>query len=320
MNANFTSTIALADTADYLMSSGQLVKGLATLIEGLGEARETMPEQSWKEVSGYLRANHPVREKLYQDPLTWRALNKPRGYAGDAVMMDYIYGVHYGREAEVQASDTGRAIFRHIQSRPTSQSVVFRRRHIANLIDGLAGRTPGASVLSVASGHLREAEISAAVNGRNVSRYVAIDADADSLREVGTHYAHLGVETMHASVLHLLRRKVKVGQFDFVYAAGLYDYLADNVAQALTARLVDAAKPGGSVLIPNYAPGVEGRGYMECFMDWNLIYRDAADMRRLVANVNPAQIESCDVYSDPWGAVIYLMVKKSPNAAKTAIV
>ena len=118
---------------------------------------------------------------------------------------------------------------------------------------------------------------------------------------------------MQASVLHLLRRKIQVGQFDFVYAAGLYDYLADNVAQALTARLIEWTRPGGLTLIPNYAPRLEGRGYMECFMDWNLIYRGEGEMRGLLAHVSPAQVESCDVYSDPWGAVLYLIVKKQKS-------
>jgi len=33
---------------------------------------------------------------VHADPLTYRAFSKPRGYAGDAVMMDHIYG--YRRE------------------------------------------------------------------------------------------------------------------------------------------------------------------------------------------------------------------------------
>ena len=64
------------------------------------------------------------------------------------------------------------------------------------------------------------------------------------------------------------------------------------------------------MLIPNLAPHVLDRAYMETFMDWALIYRDQQALVRLLAQIEPAQIESCDVYEDPSGSVVYLLVKK----------
>ncbi len=64
------------------------------------------------------------------------------------------------------------------------------------------------------------------------------------------------------------------------------------------------------MLIPNFAPQLRDRGYMETFMDWTLIYRDQQDMVRLLAQIEPAQIQNYDVYDDPSGAVVYLLVKK----------
>src|SRR5215471_16334510 len=98
-------------------------------------------------------------------------------------------------------------------------------------------RRPLPGVLAVAAGHLREAELSNALASGRLDRFVALDADAESLRDIAGHYAHLGVETVHASVRHLLARKIKLGSFDFIYAAGLYDYLSENTAQVLSARL-----------------------------------------------------------------------------------
>jgi len=95
-----------------------------------------------------------------------------------------------------------------------------------------------------------------------------------------------------------------------VYAAGLYDYLADNVAQALTERMFTMTKPGGCMLIPNFAPQLRERAYMETFMDWYLIYRDEHDMAQLLSRIDPNYIESYDIYPDPHGSVVYLLVKK----------
>jgi extracellular factor (EF) 3-hydroxypalmitic acid methyl ester biosynthesis protein len=68
--------------------------------------------------------------------------------------------------------------------------------------------------------------------------------------------------------------------------------------------------PGGQMLIPNFAPQLRDRAYMETFMDWTLIYRDEQAMVRLLAQVEPAQIQSHDVYEDPSGSVVHLLVKK----------
>ena len=35
--------------------------------------------------------SHPIWQLLMEDPYTRRAFEKPRGYAGDAVMLDFVY-------------------------------------------------------------------------------------------------------------------------------------------------------------------------------------------------------------------------------------
>jgi hypothetical protein len=160
---------------------------------------------------------------------------------------------------------------------------------------------------------LREAELCKALNQGSMGRFVALDADAASLKEVAANYGGKGVETVHGSVRHILARKLKLGSFDFVYAAGLYDYLADNVARALTARMFEMTRPGGQVMIANFAPQIWDRAYMEAFMDWRLIYRTEEEMGALMGDIDPAEVESHQVYSDPDGSVVYLMVyKKQP--------
>jgi hypothetical protein len=50
-------------------------------------------------------------------------------------------------------------------------------------------------------------------------------------------YAQLGIRTMPGSVRQILSGKAKLGRYDFVYAAGLFDYLSAPVAAALTCRM-----------------------------------------------------------------------------------
>ena len=301
---------SVLDRAVVNIEAGLVRRGMDDLFTALHMARNRMCNEEWVEFARYTRENHELRNWLYQDPLTRRAYEKPRGYAGDAVMMDYVYGLHTYHDANAEASPLGREIHEYIRRSDAPSSVRYRREHIAQLIDEMAMRCPAPSVLAIAAGHLREAELSSALAGGRLSRFVALDADAQSLRDIELRYASLGVETVHASVRHLLARKVKLGTFDFVYAAGLYDYLSENTAQMLTARLFEMVTPGGQLLIPNFTPQLRDRGYMETFMDWSLIYRDKPAMARLLARISTAQIQDHDVYDDPSGSVVYLLVRK----------
>jgi extracellular factor (EF) 3-hydroxypalmitic acid methyl ester biosynthesis protein len=301
----------LFDRACRSIELGRFTEGLDDLFTGVEQIRNASGLDAWSAFVDRARTDRRLMSLVHQDPFTKRAFDKPRGYAGDAVMMDYAYGIHGAHEATRQASDFGRALLGYLQMRPAVQSARYRREHIARLIDATAAVMAQPSILAVASGHLREAELSTALTSGRVGSFVALDADRESLREVETQYSRLGVETIHASVRHMLARKVTRAPFDFVYAAGLYDYLNDNVAVALTARLFELTRPGGNLLIPNFAPSCPDRGYMESCMAWDLIYRDEYDMTRLVAHIPVDQIASYDVYSDPSGSVVYLRIEKN---------
>lgn len=99
-------------------------------------------------------------------------------------MMDFLYGIHGAVAADDSAPEMGRNIYRYIQGRPAGQGVRFRREHLAELIDEMAAAKESASVLAIASGHLRESELSTAVVSGKLERFVALDADARSLSEV----------------------------------------------------------------------------------------------------------------------------------------
>jgi extracellular factor (EF) 3-hydroxypalmitic acid methyl ester biosynthesis protein len=304
----------LFDRVRRSIEAGLVDEGIDALCRGLERIRNGMAPDEWRAFAADARRDRMLGDVLYQDPLTRRAFEKPRGYAGDAVMMDLLYDIHDGRSAIARASGIGAAICRCIQTRSSGQSVRYRREHLARLIDEMAAARPAPHVLAIASGHLREAELSTALAAGRVGRFVALDADAESLCEVRARYASFSVETIHASVRHILARKADVGRFDFVYAAGLYDYLTDTTAAALASRMFELTLPGGQLLIPNFAPCCPDRPYLETFMAWDLIYRDEFDMARLVAGIPSEQIASYDIYSDTSRSIVYLLIRKAVTA------
>ena len=60
------------------------------LFLGLGFQRRISSDEQWDALVGRC-LSHPLNDLLHQDPFTCRAYEKPRGYAGDAELIDFIY-------------------------------------------------------------------------------------------------------------------------------------------------------------------------------------------------------------------------------------
>ena len=296
------------DIAHDELKAGRIATALDELFEDLRQRRDEEAAE-WPSYA-HLCLNHPLRAWLHQDPFTRRAFEKPRGYAGDAVMMDYIYGLGVAGQAAREATPLGRAIFQYMDTRPSAKAVRYRRRLLAGLIDRVA-RRGNASVLAIAAGHLREAELSAAVQSGSLREFVALDQDEASLAVVARDYTRLGIRTLPGSVRHLLAGVQDPGQYDFVYAAGLFDYLNASVAASFTRRMFQMVRPGGMMLIPNFLTGIRDAGYMESFMDWRLIYRSESDMQALASSLPQEAVADSQVFDDDVDTITYLLVTKA---------
>src|SRR5690606_29048009 len=128
------------------------------LVLHLNDTRKTMSESAWRLFAKWA-VTHPITRYVHADPFTHRAFTKPRGYAGDAVMMDYIYGF----ERPVPPEGV-RDIARFTTNDGCSaQAVRCRRQVLADAIDNMVVRRGRhIDVTALAAGHLREMALSAA--------------------------------------------------------------------------------------------------------------------------------------------------------------
>lgn len=286
------------DHAAARIEGGDVEAGIALTFAHLYELRRSAPTEAWREALVPECRRHPLMRLLQQDPMTARGFAKPRGYAGDAELLDFIYGPEDGRAPAAlrTASELGRRVHAEVVRAPAAAAVRARRRMVCEKLNALAARRPGLHVLSLACGHLREAERCEAVRSGRVGRFVAVDQDDASLAVVARELAPLGVEPVAASVRDLLRGRVELGTFDFVYSAGLYDYLPMPTAQELTRRLFDMLNPGGHLLLANFLPGISSAGYMEAYMDWWLLYRTKAELLQLTDRVPECELATTALY------------------------
>jgi extracellular factor (EF) 3-hydroxypalmitic acid methyl ester biosynthesis protein len=81
---------------------------------------------------------HDIFPSLQQDPYTHRAYTKPRGYAGDAVMMDYVYQSMPG----YSMSPMGAGVFKATTRVSMGLSVVYRKALLSSYINDTVSHSP----------------------------------------------------------------------------------------------------------------------------------------------------------------------------------
>ncbi|WEX75133.1 class I SAM-dependent methyltransferase [Sinorhizobium numidicum] len=252
------------------------------LIGALHAMRAKFHSSVWQALIPMVQ-NHSVSDFFHHDPFTRWSFEKPRGYSGDAQLIDFIYGHPSVSEEIAKASPLGRALYDYTKNAPSSVAVRERRDLLTRYVDEIAAeRGPETEILTIAAGHLREADRSTALKERRIRRWVALDQDPLSVGSIARDFNGTCVEAIDGSVRGLLTKAHNLGQFDFIYAAGLYDYLTDKVAVKLTQRCLQMLKPNGVFLFANFADDISDDGYMETFMNWALLLRSEADMWRII--------------------------------------
>jgi extracellular factor (EF) 3-hydroxypalmitic acid methyl ester biosynthesis protein len=306
------STVALLDRTMVLVHAGDALAAFRLLGVPLSAL--------WSEARACDRADemlawcrqHPFYALAQQDPFTHRAVTKPRGYAGDAVMMDYIY---QGTPPD-GTSALGSTTYAATTGGGMGLSVRYRRQLLKSLINDTAVLHNSARMLSVASGHCRELEGSYVDSALFKGQFVALDQDPLSGDEVRRVHQNNRVTVLTEGVRDLMSPTrsqsfaQEHGPFDLIYSAGLYDYLPDALAKSLTSKLLSMLAPGGRLVIANFVPQGSGRGYMELFMDWTLILRTEAQLRELSFAAGAAQVNS---FLDPHRNVAYAELVREPT-------
>ncbi|ESY88897.1 class I SAM-dependent methyltransferase [Mesorhizobium australicum] len=285
----------------------EIVRRLLSLLNAL---RAKVHPDVWQALIPVAQ-NHPIQKYFLEDPLTHWSFTKPRGYSGDAQLLDYIYCDPHVAESVASASEVGKALYSHTQNVPSCVAARERRDLLTRYVDETAARNgPETEVLAIAAGHLREANRSAALAEGGLKRWVALDQDPQSVGLIARDFQGTAVEAIDGSVRTVLTRGHKLGKFDLIYASGLYDYLQHNVAVKLTKTCLQMLKPNGTFLFANYAEGTPDAGYRETFMDWVLLLRSEVDMWNIInASVDRNAVDA-QVYFGENRNVLYGVIQK----------
>jgi extracellular factor (EF) 3-hydroxypalmitic acid methyl ester biosynthesis protein len=299
------------------------------------EAVDALFDQFEKVAAGIepeLRPAHEVyvRRQLHPlvlcAPFAFRSVQKPLGYAGDYEMVNMII-----RDPHEGGSLFAKVLNRWFVKQPPAEA---HRNRIQYLTEQLAKETmrvrngggganglcrvynAGCGPAGEVQRFMAESELS------NQVKFVLLDFNEETLTHARTVLESVRskrsrttqFEFIKKSVVQLLRgrSKASVGTvanlFDFVYCAGLFDYLPDSVCRQLIGVFYDMLAPGGLLVVTNVEPSNPIRHWLGYILDWHLIYRNAKQMMQICPN--HLSSEQVRVMADPTGVNLFMEIRR----------
>jgi len=264
---------------------------------------------------------HPI---VLCAPFAYRSHAKPLGYAGDYELVNMMMsdprqgGSLFAKIFNVWLLHQGSAAAHRNRIRILGQHLLEEAATARR-----EGRT--ARMLSLGCGpawevreFLEQSELS------NSTQFTLLDFDEETLQHASQALTqkkrqfgrNVPINLVRRSVHQLLKNSVRSeslgseGKFDFVYCAGLFDYLSDRTCKQLLGLFYDWLNPGGLLLATNVTPTSPNQGSLELILDWHLNYRDTARFKLLCPDVIPQ--DTIRVQSDETGVNLFLEARK-PN-------
>ncbi len=289
------------DQVHALLEAGEVQSAMLLM---MGQFNALTDQSDVFEFSTKTLRSHKLHELLMQDPYTARAFQKPRGYPGDAALIDLFYD----QQPPPETSALGRAMFEVSGNVPGAAAVRERRVVAERLLADAWGQ--GKSICVLACGHLREAD---ALAGKDLRRVTAVDLDPLSLERVREKHG-ARINLVQANVFSYLRAAAKAGEtFDLIYTLGLTDYL-DERAMALLHRLAARCLARqGTFFLANFLKGHLTEGWMDAAMAWPLICRDEA---ALVEHATKAGLRA-HTFRDPTQTLVYCEMQRLVEGANS---
>jgi extracellular factor (EF) 3-hydroxypalmitic acid methyl ester biosynthesis protein len=295
---------------------------LTELFERFNEVCAGMPDESRAVHSYYAKRQlHPL---VLCAPFMYRTFEKPLGFAGDYEMVNMmtrdpyeggsifakLLNAFFLTTPPVVAHRNRLDYIGRVLTEETSRAV--RNRRTARVFD--LGCGPAIEIQRfIADSELSQhAEFTLLDFNDETVTYTDLKLKDAKAR----HQRNTNVQLIKKSVVQFLKESSrpvsKLGSFDVIYCAGLFDYLPKLVCEKLMTVFYDLVMPGGLVLATNVDSSNPSRNWMEYVVDWHLEYRSGKEMAALCPP--RATADECRVESDDSGVNVFLKVRKPAHA------
>ncbi len=214
---------------------------------------------------------------------------KPKGYAGDYLMMEMIY-----RNQPEGDGKLGALVDEWCLNSVGARAIRGRRQLLGERLLSLSrsrlNRQEPINIMNLACGSNRELfDFVYACDFSERLEALCVDIDSDALeytdQKVNQFPHQATIRLMRENLVKWALGRVRhdIGKQDIIYSSGLTDYLDKKLFVSLVSKCHEHLKPGGVLCVGNFAPNPD-QTFMDHILQWRLIYRDEAELRKLFAN------------------------------------
>ena len=269
------------------------------------------------------RQLHPL---VMSSPFAYRTYHKPLGYAGDYEMVDMIL-----RDPYEGSSLFAKAMNLWFLSQWPARAHRNRIEHLKGLLreETRRGANQGrpVRVLNLGCGPAREIQHFLAEEPLcDHAQLSLLDFNEETIQHTSRVLADLKrryarkalIQVQKKSVQHVLKEGAKPvvnapgRSYDFIYCAGLFDYLPDRTCLQLMNIFYDWLAPGGLLVATNVEACKPFRHMLEFVLDWHLIYRGMKQSAALLPQ--RAAAEHVLIRKDSTEVNVFLEVRKPEHA------
>jgi extracellular factor (EF) 3-hydroxypalmitic acid methyl ester biosynthesis protein len=289
-------------------------------------------------VAGLEKEAHPnhythLRRQLHPlvmaSPFAHRAFHKPLGYAGDYQMVDMMIRPPYEGDT-LFAKTINLWLLGQSPAQAHRNRVAYLERKLVE--EAMRAKAKGrvAKIFNLGCGPA--AEVQNFLKKDFIAKHACltlVDFNQETLQHLENKLTAISRKAPETATFRLLNKSVSQilkesgrvhahstkEKYDYIYCAGLFDYLSDTVCKQLMNIFYEMLAPDGLLLATNATDVMNDarpfRYSMEYILDWHLIYRDKNRFATLAPDL--AAPGATKVVVEGTGANLFLEVKKLEN-------
>ncbi|MDB6125500.1 MAG: hypothetical protein JWQ71_4493 [Pedosphaera sp.] len=255
-------------------------------------------------------------------PFAYRTYHKPLGYAGDYEMVNMMMRNPFEGNS-LYAKVVNLWFISQWPSEAHRNRVKYLKERLTVETARMVRKGKPLKIFNLGCGPAKEIqEFIADTALADNAEFTLLDFNKETIEYTGgilqglkrQYYRKTSLQFHKKSVAHVLKEGSKGGfgppenKFDYIYCAGLFDYLSDQTCKQLMNVFYDRLAPGGLLVATNVDDCKPFRHMLEFVLDWHLIYRDQKGGAALIPNrVAP---DERSVKKDPTEVNVFIEARK----------